>query len=108
MFTPSLANHLGQVAGALDIEDHLGTRVARQHIGGKVHQQVVRVNHTPTGRHDAQAVTVAVEGKADVGTALLDVVDQILQVFRLAGVGVMVGEAAIDLVKQWCGGDPKP
>ena len=91
---------VGQLAGALDVVDHHGARIALQHIGGEQHQQPVREHHLAFLGHHAQAVAVAVEGQAQVGVEALDHLHQVLEVVRLARVRVVVGEAAVDLAVQ--------
>jgi hypothetical protein len=48
----------------------------------------------------AQAVAVAVEGQAQLGVGGVHGLDQVGQVLGLAGVGVVVGEVAVDLGVQ--------
>ena len=75
--------------------------MAGQHIGGKQHHLAVRVDDLAILGDHAQAVAVAVEGDADFGVRLGQAADQVLQVFRMRGIGVVIGEVAIDVAEQF-------
>ena len=66
---------------------------AAQHISGKQHHLPVGVNVLAIFGDDAQAVAIAVKSQAKFGVASLQGFDQVLQVFRLAGVGMVIGKA---------------
>ena len=94
-----LFDQRGQAPGALDVEDDLGARVASQYVLGEQHQQAVGVDDAAGVGH-ADAVAVTIEGQADVGAGLLDLGDQVFEVFRLAWVRVVVWEVAVHLAEQ--------
>ena len=54
----------------------------------------------PVAGDHAEAVAVAVEGDAEVGVQPLHHLHQVLQVVRLARVGMVVGEGAVDVAEQ--------
>ena len=89
-----------QLSGALHVVDDQRAGIALQHVGREQHQQAVGEDHLAFPGHHAQPVAVAVEGQADVGVEALDRLDQVLEVVRLAGVGVVVGEGAIHFAVQ--------
>ena len=89
-----------QLAGALHVVHDHRARVAFQHVGGEQHQQAVGEDDLAFLGHHAQAVAVAIEGQAQVGIEALDRLDQVLEVVRLAGIGMVVGEGAVDLAEQ--------
>ena len=95
-----LFDQRGQAAGAFDVEDDLGARVAGQYVLGEQHQQAVWVDDAAGVGHYADAVAVTVEGQADVGTGFLHLGDQVLEVLGFAWVRVVVGEVAIHLAEQ--------
>ncbi len=87
----------GQVAGAFDVEDDPGARVALDNVAGEQHHQPVGIDQVAFVGDHAHAVTVAVEGQAQVSPGFLHLGDQVLQVFRLAGIGVVVGKGTVDI-----------
>ena len=91
---------LGQAASALHVVHDHGARIALQHIGGKQHQQAVREDVLAGAGDHAKAIAVAVEGDAEVRVQPRHHLHQRLQVVRLAGVGMVVGEGAVDLAEQ--------
>ena len=90
----------GQAAGALHVVHDHRTRVALQHVGGEQHQQTVRIDVLARPGDHAQAVAVAIEGDAEVGVEAIHHLHQRIQVVRLAGVRVVVGEGAVDVAEQ--------
>ena len=85
---------------ALDVEHDGAARHPRQHIAGEQHHLPVRVNVLAIFGDDAEAVAITVKRQADFGIGGFQGVDQVAQVFRLARVGMVVGEAAIDLAEK--------
>jgi hypothetical protein len=57
----------------------------------------IRKDDVAVPSDDAEPVAVAVERKADLGAGPLDRADQLGQVLRLARVGMVIREIAIDL-----------
>src|SRR5690606_40962250 len=60
-----------QTAGALDVVDDVGARVARYHILGEQHHQAIREDQRALVGYHANPVAVAVEGQAQVGAFAL-------------------------------------
>ena len=85
----------GQVSGALHVVNDAGARIALEHVGGEQHQQAVRIDDLARLRHHTQAIAVAIEGQADVGVGPLHDADQVLQVGRVARIGMVVREGAV-------------
>ena len=102
--------HFGLAAGAgdfveqdlagLDVGDDLRAGVVLQHVAGEDNQELVAEHHGAAVIDHADAVGVAVEGDAEVGFLFRDFRDEGFEVFRDGGVGVMVGEFAVDFGKQ--------
>ena len=95
------ADPVEQVARGFHVEDDFGARVARQHVVGEQHQLAVGENDGAVLHHHAQAVAVAVEGQAEFGVAGFQARDQVGEVLRLRGVGVVIGEIAVDLAEHF-------
>ncbi|EXI69840.1 MAG: hypothetical protein AW08_00333 [Candidatus Accumulibacter adjunctus] len=100
-FATVLADPGRQPAGALDVVDDRLPGTAAQDVGGKEHQLAVRVDDLAVTGDDAETVAVTVEGEADLGPAVAQRRDQILQVFGLRRVGMVVREAAVDGAEQF-------
>ncbi|KAG0935060.1 hypothetical protein G6F31_015990 [Rhizopus arrhizus] len=98
---PRLDDGARHVAAAFHVVDDLGARVAFQHVAGKEHQLAVRPDDLAGFRDHAQAVAVPVEGQAQFAVGFRDALDQVLQVLGLGGVGVVIGEGAVDLAEQF-------
>jgi len=58
---------LDQPLRALDVEDDLGARHARQHVAGEEREQLIAEDDAPRPVHRADAVGVAVEADAEIG-----------------------------------------
>ena len=84
----------------LDVGDDRGARVARQHVGGQDLQDLVAEDDPALAVDHADPVAVAVEADAELVAAVGHLADQVDQVVRLGRVGVVVGEAAVDLGEQ--------
>ena len=74
--------------------------VARHHVLGEQHQQAIWVDDGAGIGHHADAITVAVEGQADIGVFAFHFGDQVDQVLRFAGIWMVIGEIAIDFTVQ--------
>ncbi len=74
---------------------------AREHVGGEEHQLAVGEDDLAVLGDDAEAVTVAIEGQADLGIGFLQRADHVLQVLGLRGVGVVVREISVDFAEQF-------
>ena len=98
---PGSANGWGQLLAAFHIKQNRCAGIAREHILGEQHQLAIRKDVLPIFGDDAQAVAIAIKGQANFGIRILQRGHQVTQVFGLAGVGVVVGEVAIDLRKQF-------
>ena len=94
------AHIAGQVAGAFHVVDDRAAGVARQHLVGQQHQLTVGEDDAAAAGDHAQSVAVAVEGQADLAVGLAQAGDQVLQVLGMRGIGVVVGEGAVDLAEQ--------
>ena len=88
------------MGGAFDIVDDLSAGVAAEHVPGPKHQQTIREYDIAARRNHADPVAIAVEGQTQFGAGLLHRGDTIRQIGGFGGVGVMVGETAIDLAEQ--------
>ncbi|MNM38743.1 hypothetical protein D3C81_495070 [compost metagenome] len=97
----AIAQHvIGQLAGALHVVDHHRARIAHQHVGGEQHQQTVGVDDLAFARDHAEAIAITIERNAEIGAEALDRLHQVFQVGRFAGIGVVVGEGAVDIAVQ--------
>ena len=93
-------NHRGQTLRTFHVKHDGAAGYAAQYITRKQHHLAVRVNVLAVFGDNAQTVTVAVKGQAQFSARCLQGCNQITQVFRLAGVRVVIGEVAIDLAEQ--------
>ena len=91
---------LGEQPRALDVEDDLRPRTARQHVGGEQHHLPVRPDDVPLAVHDAEPVAVAVEREPEVRPVLAHRRDEVAQVLRHARVRMVIGKVAVDLAVQ--------
>jgi hypothetical protein len=80
--------------------------VARQHVAGEDHQQLVPEQDVALAIHHADAVAVAVEGDAEVGLLARHLGDELLQVLRHRGIGVVGRElpSMVPLMTVWVPG----
>ena len=99
-----LFNPRCQQAGGFDVENHFGAGVAAEYVLRVQHQLAVGIDNLAVFGDHAQTVAVAVESQADFGIAVLQRADQILQVFRFGGIGVVVGEVAVHFAEEFCDG----
>jgi hypothetical protein len=88
------------MAGAFHVIDDGGAGNAVQHVHRQQHHDAIGVDDIPGQRDHAQPVGVAVEGQAQVSVHQAHGLDQVFEVVRLAGVRMMIGESAVDLVEQ--------
>ena len=86
-----------QALGALHVKNDGAARVAFEHIGGQQHQLAVGVNDLAVFGDHTQAVAIAVKGQAEFSIGAFYFGNQLSEIFRFAGIGVVVGEVAIDL-----------
>ena len=98
--TAVTADQRGQAARAFDVENDVRAGVTRHHVLGEEHQQPVRVDDGAGIGHHADAITVAIKSQADVGFLAFNLGDQVGEVFRLAGIGMVVGEVAVHFAVQ--------
>ena len=98
---PRFADPVEQLARGLDVEDDFGAGVARQHVVGEQHQLAVGEDDAAVLGDHAQAVAVAVEGEAQFRVRGLEPGDQVLQIVRHGGVGMVVGEGAVHLAEHF-------
>ena len=98
--TPGRANGWGQPLRAFHVINDGASGHAREHILGKQLHLPIGVNVLAIAGDDAQAVTIAIEGQAQLCARAGQSGDQILQVFRFAGIGVVVGKLPINLAEQ--------
>ena len=95
-----LADPRREVARALHVVDDLGARLARQHVLREQHQLPVGIDDAAVRRDHAEPVAVAVEGESQFGPLPAHRGDEVAEVLRLRGIGVMVGEAAVDVAVE--------
>ena len=57
-------------------------------------------DHGASVGHDTHAISITIKGKPYISIGFFDLGDQVHEVFRLAGVRVMVGEIAIHFAKE--------
>ena len=89
-----------QMPAAFHIKDDRRARIASEDILGQQHQLPVGPDDPAARVHHAEAVAVAVKGKADIGALGLDFVNQGPQIFRLTRVRVMIGKAPVNIAIQ--------
>ena len=70
--------------------------MALEHILGKKHHLTVRINDVARAGHHAEAVGVAVKGKAEFGIALLHRGSEVREVGGLARIGMVMRKVAVD------------
>ena len=85
---------------ALDVEDDLGPRTARQHVARKEHHLPVRPDDGPLAVDHAETIPVPVEREPHIRLVPAHRCDQILQVRGHARVGVVVRKIAVDLAME--------
>jgi hypothetical protein len=90
-----------QIARAFDVENDLGLRVARQHVGGEQHHLPIWIDDVAFFGDHTEAVAVAVESQTDFGIGGGQRVDYVLQVFRLGWIWMVVREGAIHFAEQF-------
>ena len=90
----------GQALAAFHVEHDVPAGRAGEHVLRKEHELPVGEDGLPVLGDDAQAVAVAVKGQAQLGIGFLQGAEDVAQVFGLAGVGVVVGKAAIHVGEQ--------
>ena len=88
------------MAAAFHIENNRFARVSGADVLSEKHHEFVRPNDFPPRRYNAQTIAVAVKGEADIGADFGDFVDQVLEVFRFGGVGMVVREVPVYFAKQ--------
>ena len=91
---------LDQPLRALDVEDDLGARHARQHVAGQQREQLVAVDDAPVAVHRADAIGVAVEADAEVGLLALHRRLQVHQQRGHGGIRQVIREASVRLGEQ--------
>ena len=89
-----------QALRTFHVKQYRPARYAAQHILSKQDHLAVRVNVGTVFGDNAQAVAIAIKSQAQLGVAVGQCIDQIVQVLRLARVRVVVREMSIDLAEQ--------
>src|SRR6476660_5564195 len=89
-----------QAARRLHVEADLRTGIARQHVGCKQHELTIRIDDLAVPGHHAESIAVAVERQSELAMTLRQRFDEIVQVLRHRGIGVMIGKGAVDLTIQ--------
>ena len=93
-------DQLAEPASALHVEHDLGSRLAREQVGGKEHELPVRPDDVARGIDDPETVAVSVEGKTQVRPVLPDRLDQGLQVFGISGIRVVVRKSPVHVTVE--------
>ena len=88
------------MAAALHVVDDAGAGMFGGDGAGEEHEQGVGPDDLAGVGDDAQAVAVAVESEAHIGTVRHNGFDQVLQVFGLGGIRMVVGEGGIHLAVE--------
>src|SRR5687768_5130545 len=90
-----------QVASTLHIENNPSSRISGQYIGSEQHQLAIGIdNSTALGNH-AHPITITVERKPYFRIGGFKGLDQVSQVFRHGGIGMMMGKGSVDFTKQF-------
>ena len=89
-----------QALRALNVKHDATAWHPAQHVAREQHHLAVGVDVGAILGDDAQPVTVAVKGQAQFGITGLQCGDQVVQILRLARVGVVVGEIAVHFAEQ--------
>ncbi len=84
----------------LDVRDDRGAGVPAEQVGRQDLEDLVAVDDPSPAVDDADAVTIAVEGDTDLGPVLRDGGDEMLEVLGQGRVGMVVGEAPVDLREE--------
>src|SRR5690606_7714694 len=88
------------VTAAFDVEDDGGARLTRKYVACVKNQLAVGPDDLPGFGDHADTVRVAVESQAQLTVRCHDMADQVLQVVRIGGIGVVIGEVAVDVAEQ--------
>ena len=93
-------NFRRQALRAFHVKQNRAARYAGQHVAREQHHLPVRVDVLSVLGHDAQPVAIAVKGQTQLSIGVFQRIDQIVQVFRFAGVRMVVGKVAIHFAEQ--------
>src|SRR5690606_26564386 len=88
------------VAAALHIKDDGGTRLALQYILRVKNKLAVGPNNLARLGDHTDTVGVAVKSQAQFAVSGHDVLNQVLQIGRVCGVWMMIGEVAVHITVQ--------
>ena len=88
---------LREVLRGLHVEDDPRAGLALEHIGGEQDQLPIGIDDLAVLRDDAQAIAITVEREAELGIGRRDGANQVGEILRLARVGMVIREVAVDL-----------
>ena len=100
-FPAAFADPGDEAPRALHVVNDLGTGFGLQNIIRKEHHLAIGENDFARFRHHTQAVGVAVKSKAHFHIRRLDATDEILKVRGLTRIGMMIGESAVHIKKEF-------
>ena len=100
-FPAAFADPRYEAPRALHVVNDLGTGFGLQNIIRKEHHLAIGENDFARFRHHTQAVGVAVKSKAHFHIRRLDATDEILKVRGLTRIGMMIGESAVHIKKEF-------
>ena len=93
-----------QLPRGFHIEDDFRPGITLQDIRRKQHELPVGENDAAIFGYYPQTISVAIEGQTQFAVIAGKSIDQVMQVFRLRGIGMMVGEIAIHFTKHFGNG----
>ncbi len=85
----------GQSLGALDLKDDGSSRSAGENLAGEEDQKLIPPDDVTTLVNNTQAIAIAIISHPQVSLFLQHLGDQICQVCRHGGVGVVIGKSAV-------------
>src|SRR5690554_3442333 len=95
------ADGFGQLTTALNVENNIGARGAREQVAGVQHHQAISPNDFAFWRNHTKAIAITIKGNTKITAVLFDGGDQVAVVVWVAGVWVVRREIAIHLHVQW-------